>query len=159
MAKDTQPVEIVAGSASIGTVTLTGSNVAEGIANMVLNQKGTLLASAARTATGSAPDQVNYNAKGILLTLDVTVASGTGGLKIVLNYIDPVTGKYMEIFLATTGIVAIGTYAYLIYPGVSGTASGLKESISRALPRGWRAYIAHSDASSYTYSLGYSLIL
>jgi hypothetical protein len=52
------------------------------------NTQGTLLASAARTATATSPNQTNYNAKGVQLTIDVTAVSGTGGLILVLQGID-----------------------------------------------------------------------
>lgn len=126
------------------------------------NTQGTLLASAARTATTQTTTQTNYNAKGVLITINVSVASGTGGLTPYLQLVDPVTGAYIA---ATTGIAspltATGTYFFEFYPGIqtSGLGSAFKQSISLALPRTWQLQIYHSDATSYSYSVGYSLIL
>lgn len=127
------------------------------------NLQGTLLASAARTLSTTGPTQTNYNARGAILYLDVTVASGTGGLKVIFVGLDPVTGKVIVLNAVPTAIIAVGTYAYMLYPGatnVAGAASQqLVQSVNNALPRVWYGQVNVSDASSYTYSLGYSLIL
>lgn len=171
MAKDTQPVEIVAGSATIGTVSLTGSTLADGTSTSIANQgyngttydrwrnnaEGTLLASAARTTTASSSNQTNYNARGVMIFLNVTVASGTGGLTVRINGIDPVSGALRGIPTAPTIVTAVGHYNYVMYPGASG---GVVSSVSALpLPRSWMVQVSAGDASSYTYSIGYSLIL
>lgn len=123
------------------------------------NTQGTLLASAARTTTTGSPTQTNYNAKGVLVVLDVTAASGTGGLQPTIRGLDPVTAKVCALTIAPTAITATGTYVFEIYPGSTGTGGVVTQRTSGVLPRTWVVNIQHGDASSYTYSVGYVLIL
>ena len=136
---------------------LTGSKVAEGIADFVLNAEGTLLASAARTSTTTSPNMTNKNAKGILVSLNVTVASGTGGLQVVIRGHDPVTGTVYWLNALPVAVVATGINVYEVCPAVNTAASGVKQRTSGELPRTWSVSVIHGDSSSYTYSVGYSL--
>ena len=127
------------------------------------NSQGTLLASGARTASILSPQQTNYNARGVIVYLDVTVASGTGGLQVQVQAVDPVTGNRFLLNSAPTAITATGRYAYELYPGSSAAGAAGNQFVNQrtaaALPRIWLASVTHSDTSSYTYSLGYSLIV
>jgi hypothetical protein len=126
------------------------------------NNEGTVLASLARTATQNSPDQANYNARGVQLILNVTAQPGgaeTLGVKIQAK--DPVSGGYVDI--VDSGVLftaATGAKALTLYPGVLSTdlAAGYVGK-SGALPRIWRAVVTHSASGSWTYSLGFSLIL
>jgi hypothetical protein len=121
------------------------------------NTQGTLLASQARTATALSPNQTNYNARGVILFLNVTTSSGTGGITVTVQGVDPVTGSNSSIFTASSAITGTGIKKYILYPGASG---GSIDSIAGIpLPRTWFIQVNHSDSSSYTYSVGYSLIL
>lgn len=122
------------------------------------NSDGTLLASAARTTHGVSASQVNHNARGVLLFLRVTAASGTGGLVTRVQVISPVTGDLHNINLAPAAITTAGLFTYLVYPGATETG-GLTQVTPSVLPRRWRAAATAADATSYTYSLGFSLIL
>jgi len=125
------------------------------------NTDGILLASAARTATAASPNQINYNARGVMVTLRVTAVSGTGLIQLKIWGINPVTGSATAgVFGATASITTTGDYTLEVYPGASGgsTASGITFT-NAALPRSWKVEIYHSDTSSYTYSVGYSLII
>jgi hypothetical protein len=115
------------------------------------NTEGTLLASAARTATTNSANQTNHNARGVILRLLVT-AVGTGDLRVRIY--DAFTGAYT---LHTFGPVT-GDSLFVIYPGVTEDTSGASR-VSRPLPRTWSASVVKSDASSWTYRLDYSLIL
>lgn len=123
------------------------------------NTEGTLLASAARTATTQSANQTNYNARGVLVTLSVTVASGTGGLKVRIFGIDAATSLGVQLNATPTGVVATGRFVYELYPGITGTGGSAQQRTSGGLPRQWYVDVAHDDASSYTYSVGYALIL
>ncbi len=156
---------------------LTGSNASDGQSSLISgmgyngatfdrwrnNMQGTLLASAARTATTSSPQQINYNARGIMLFLNISAASGTGGLIVRLLGIDPISGNDAELNTDITAITATGLYLFELYPGSSSAgasgASKVNQRISASLPRTWYAKIVAGDSSSYTYSLGYSSIL
>ena len=127
------------------------------------NTQGTLLASAARTSAAFAPNQTNYNARGVVVFLSVTAASGTGGLSIHIVLVDPVSGNSVYTAPNPTAVVATGLYAYMLYPSASGTANtggaSVVQWVSSALTRTWTAWVGAGDTSSYTYSLGYALIL
>lgn len=126
------------------------------------NLQGTLLASAARTASTTSATQTNYNARGVIISLDITAASGSGGLAVRLWTLDPVTQKIFYFVAAPTSILATGTYGYEFYPGSSAAVAAgtalINQRSSVVLPRSWGVYVIHADGSSYTYSLGYSLI-
>lgn len=128
------------------------------------NLEGTLLASAARTALAQAPVQTNYNGRGVLLFLNVTAASGTGGLSVRLQAVDPLSGTAALANGGPTLVTATGLYAYEFYPGglsaaPSTSAGFVVQRVSCALPRSWSAVVNVGDASSYTYSLGYAVVL
>jgi hypothetical protein len=154
-------------------VQITGSNVADAQALWIPgmthngitsdkprgNTQGTLIASAARTATTLSSIQTNYNAVGILVSVDVTAVGGSGGLQVVLRGKDPVTNKSLDINNVPTAITTPGVYCYLYYPGATGTSFFIKTSYSVPVPRMFDVVVSHIDATSYTYSVGYSLIL
>ena len=121
------------------------------------NTKGTLLASAARTATTTSADQTNYNARGVVLFLNVTAVSGTGGLQTRLRYIDPISATQQYASVAPTVVTATGLFIYVFYVGAA--AGNVAAATSLVLPRDWAASVVHGDASSYTYSLGYATLL
>lgn len=128
------------------------------------NVQATLLASAARTATTSSSDQVNYNGRGVLVVVNVTAESGTTTLTLTIEGKDSISSNYYSLI---TGIVVYNaatdtptvTRGVLVYPGVltadaigAGNAN-LISAKALALPRTWRATITPSDASSQTYSV------
>lgn len=143
-------------------VILTGSKVTEGIADFRLNTEGTLLASAARTTQTTSPVQTNYNARSIIVYLDVTVAGATGGLVLKVRGRDPVTSKLFSLNIDPATVIANGKYAYVVGLGASGGGGAqqdIKQSTSAPLPRQFDVYVYHVDAASYTYSVGYSFII
>lgn len=126
------------------------------------NLEGTALASAARTATTNSADITNHNSLGVLVFLNVTVASGTGGLQVRVTGKDPVSGNYSFLNGTPTAVTAVSNNVpptYLFYPGVNTTAVGsVAQATSSILPRTFRITVSHGDATSYTYSVGYALI-
>lgn len=143
-------------------VQLSGSKVAEGIADFRLNTEGTLLASAARTASTRTSTQTNYNAKSVIIYLDVTAVGASGGLILKVEGVDPTTGKTFNLNVDPAIITVIGKYAYVVGLGASGgggAAQDVKQTTPLSLPRSWDVFVYHADATSYTYSVGYSLIL
>jgi hypothetical protein len=122
------------------------------------NTEGTILASAARTVNTSSAAQTNYNASGVLVTLNVTVASGTGGLTVRIYGIDPVSAAIYVLNAAPTAVTATGITGYELHPGSSAGATGnVQQRTAAMLPRNWFVFVAVGDASSYTYSIGYAL--
>lgn len=116
------------------------------------NVEGTALVSAARVITTSSPDIILPNHKGIAAYLNVTVASGTGGLQTVVETKDPASGSYRQVNTTPTAITGTGLNVYSLYPGV-GTANTI--GINHILGGHARIKVIHGDGSSYTYSVGY----
>jgi len=115
----------------------------------------TLLPSAVRGATTSSEEVTTNTARGVLIFLDVTAASGTGGLQVRLQGKDPASGKWFNLNPPPAARTAIGQDVYVLYPGASGAGA---QSISAPLPRTWRLQVVHGDGSNYTYSAGASVL-
>lgn len=114
-----------------------------------------VLPSAARTATVTSADIVNRSFRGALLFLNVTVASGTGGLQVRWRYKDPISGEYQYMNTAPTAITATGLAIYGLYPAA--LANG-NQMLNQILPRTWQVQVQHGNSSSYTYSVGAVLL-
>lgn len=123
------------------------------------NTEGTLLANAARTATTTSATQTNHNARGIIVFLNISVSGGTGGLQLRIRVKDPVTGAYFSVNAAPTLLIATGYYAFILYPGIGATVGDVTQTTSGVLGRTWDILVTHGDATSYTYNVGYQLIL
>jgi hypothetical protein len=121
------------------------------------NVEGIALASGARTTTQVSPDITTYNARGIIVWLNVSVASGTGGLITQVQIKDPASGLYTAHNAAPPGVTTVSRSSYIIYPGAS-AAGATTQTTSNVLPRTIRIAVTHIDGSSYTYSVGYCLI-
>lgn len=111
-------------------------------------------ASAARTTTVTQADQTNYNHKGIIAVLDVTVP-GTGSITLEIDGKDPVSGKYYAI-LTGAAVTTTTTNIYRVYPGLTAAANA---TASDVLPRTWRLKITANNSNSITYSCGVMLIV
>lgn len=128
------------------------------------NISGTLLASAARTATTNSSTQTNYNAKGVLVTLYISTPTGNAEtLQVVVRAHDPVSGgnsNPVAVFTAIAGTAPAGYYRFYVYPGASETIANTNVEVQALpLPRTWSISVNHSAASSWTYSVGYDLIV
>lgn len=119
------------------------------------NVDGTALASLLRTATAISADITNHNSRGVAVWLNVTAASGTGGLTVQIEEKDPVSASYKQPHANPTAILATGLNLYLFYPGINNAGN----NFSIVLPRIFAIQVQHGDASNYTYSVGYSLIV
>lgn len=127
-----------------------------------LPERGTLLASAARTATTFSSVIDLAGARAIALFLNVSSASGTGGLRVGLQYLDPESGTWLTLVnFDTAALTATGTRVYCAGIGIgtiaSGTASGFGSIAGVPLTSQMRIAVTHLDASSYTYSIGYEI--
>lgn len=123
------------------------------------NTEGTLLASAARTAGVVTANVTNHNACGVHVALRVTVASGTGGLQVLIQGYDALSATAYTLNAFPTAITATGIYTYELYPGIGAVTGSVVQRTSATLPRTWLCQMLAGDASSYTYSLGYALVL
>jgi len=133
----------------------------------------TLLASAARTASPAAMngkdiiDPLNANARfstainpevsGLIAYLNVTVAPGVETLQLILEEQDPLSGVWSQV-TATTATTTTGMVKMKVKPAVTAVAASTSGVVVQdVLPAIWRIRVAHSAASSWTYSL--SLVL
>jgi hypothetical protein len=124
-----------------------------------------LLPSLPRTATvSSGPQKDAQGARALRAYLNVTDASGDGGLTVVFNGIDPVSGNPVALSAGGVPVLAPGTYAYEMTPFVSQDSLGnliagnILESVSRAVPYVWSISVLHANDSPYTYSLGVEVL-
>jgi hypothetical protein len=143
-----------AGNAAVANPQLAGG--VDGGGNVQANQTNqtlTLLASAARTASTASAAQNNQNGKGLTLVLNISAASGTGGLTVQFQVQDPVSGTWKTIAAATTAQTATGTYMYHFYPAATGSGNNFTQLWSIGVPQTWRVNVSAGDSSSYTYSL------
>lgn len=147
-----------------GSDGVTSANILQ-IANGLFNgattdqQRGNLdnivaVASAAYTTTQTQADQKNYNHRGIVVVLDVTVP-GTGSITLEIDAKDPVSGKYYAI-LTGAAVTTLSTNIYRVYPGLTASANATANDV---LPRTWRVKVTANNANSVTYSVGCMLIL
>ncbi len=107
-----------------------------------------LLVSAARTASTVSATIVNQSSGGMHLILDVTAVPGVDTITPTIQGYDPVSDKWYPI-LVGNAIVATGMTVLKVHPGIASVANG---AASDMLPWKWRLSIAHSAASSFTYS-------
>jgi hypothetical protein len=124
-----------------------------------------LLASAARTAFTVSADQVNHNARGVVFTMDVTAnPGGSEALDILLYALDPVSGGAGTQFAHFAAAAATNQrYTWTVYPGVAATSPAYLAAqgifTPHVLPRNWKLAVNPSGSGSWTYSLGYQLII
>ena len=122
------------------------------------NTDVTQLASAARTASTNGPDQTNFNSKGVIITLDVTVDPGGGEtLQLLVQHKDAVSSAY-ESLLDDGANATPGRRTVIVYPGVGAAANDVDTVNGYPLPRTWRVRVVHSAGGSWTYSVGASNI-
>lgn len=115
------------------------------------------LPSAARTATTTWVAPENKRHAGVLVILNVTAASGTGGLTLHIQDLDPISGNAIDVLVDTAAITANGTYAFELNPAEGTAGNGVRIASSRRLSRDWQIKIAVGDSSSYTYSVSATL--
>ena len=120
----------------------------------------TLLASAERTSSTVTPTQTNYNARGVMLVLDVSAITDTPSIQAVVQVIDTLSGDY-EAILRGGNVTTVSLNSYVVYPGGISTAGGgdVVMVAILPLPRKWRVTVSHSDADPITYSLSAHYIL
>ena len=117
-----------------------------------------LLPSAQRNASTLSSIISHAGYSGCLLYLNITAASGTGGIFPQLVCFDPVTGNSQtNSAFGTTARLAIGLFVYTLYPA-SGLVTLSGGAAVTVLPSQFQIRVAHNDATNYTYSLGMTLL-
>lgn len=119
------------------------------------NISGTLLASAARTATVSSSAQTNYNGKGVRVFINATASAATPSVVPTIEVYDPVSGTWTAI-LTGAAITGAGHTVLTVYPGATAAAN---VTVSNHIGKVWRLTMTAADADSLTYSAGYNTLV
>lgn len=117
------------------------------------NVSSTLLASAARTVQTDTATQTNFDARGLTIWFNITVASGTGGVQLQFKEVDPVSGTSFTMWQGAV-FTTTGLRVYKMYPAIVNTGSSATAISALQTQRTWFVRIAVGDATSNTYSLG-----
>lgn len=112
--------------------------------------QGTLLPSAARTATTNSTDRDNPGNRGVHVIVNVS-AYTSGTMTPIVQGKNPITAVYYNI-CSGAGITSTGVVVLKVYPGVT-TATGV---CSDAIPKTWRFQML--GAATSTYSVGFFAI-
>lgn len=120
----------------------------------------TALASAARTASTLSSNFSTRGFRGIIVYLNITAASGTGGLTPRLFGVDPLTLAVATSAVASTPVTTVGlrVYHFGVGCGAANAGSAAWGSVGVLLGALSAIQILHADASSYTYSVSYELV-
>lgn len=127
--------------------------------NSTRRRSNGVLLSATRTTTTIGPDYTPSSDWGwqrwIRVYVNVTAASGTGGLSLYLEGLNPATATWSEI-----GYIGIGpnvwNRVFEFGPHVGDTIMGTFQggAMGLVVPESFRIKIVHADATNYTYSVG-----
>jgi len=123
------------------------------------NTEATVLASATRTASGNSADQTNYNAKGVILRLNITAVSGTAPtLDVRVQGKDVAAANYYTL-AAFTQKTSTGAHILVVHPGVTDVQARLEEQ-DVPIPRTWRiSYTIGGTNPSFTFSVAAAYIV
>lgn len=155
----------VQGGASVGAAVGTLNPVLAGVQDtnglvqpQLSGSQSVLLPLAARTAQVNTPTQSNAGFRGAIVVLNVTAASGTGGLTPILQVQDAVSGTWINYSTGPSAITTTGFKVVVYYPGPSsGLGGNVIQSVQAPLPSLWRLTVAVGDATSYSYSVSCSM--
>jgi len=118
-----------------------------------LKKEGTLLPSVARTATATSDDVTISSGTGVVITLDVT-AGATLSLTTVIQRKDPASGKYVTL-LTSAAVTGVSTNTYKVHPDLTAVTNLVANDV---LTGTFRVVVTHGNATSCTYTVGYSVV-
>lgn len=122
---------------------------------VAITHDGVAFPSLVRTATQTSDDFSNHSARGVRVTLDITLNAGTAAAIIVtIRAKDPASGKYATL-LASASKTAAGTTVLVVYPTITAAANTIAQDV---LPQTWDITVTHADANPITYTVGYQLL-
>jgi uncharacterized membrane protein len=117
-----------------------------------------LLTSGTRTATIATIKQTDAQEQSLRVYVNVSAASGTGGLTVVIRGYDPTSGLPCALTTGGGAITTTGIFAFEMMPSSQSASAAVKETVGRALPYVWDVQIQHGDSSNYTYSVGAEIL-
>ena len=108
-----------------------------------------------RTTQFDSNDMINDWWQKLILVMEVTAASGTGGLRLRLQGKIPGGGNFFPLNEDAPFVTATGTYVYLWYPGadIGQSQANVVQAQSVMIPSVWRFSVEVGDASAYSYSI------
>jgi len=123
------------------------------------NTEETILASGTRTTSGNSADQTNYNAKGVLLIINVTAVSGTfatgEGLVLKLQAKCPASGVYRILHTPPVALTTTGIRLMAVGLGVTDSDGEAIAANDIPIPKTWRLrYEITGTTPSFTFSVG-----
>lgn len=158
------------GNGNAGLVTVGRNNTYNGATWDMLrgNIEASILTSAVRATTTNGADQTNFNGRGALLTINITVEAATETLSLKIQGKDSISGNYSDIvdfgvvYNATTD-APTSTRSFAVYPGIlsadfvgiTGNGTSGKAGL---IGRTWRPVVTHSASGNWTYSLSTAVI-
>lgn len=115
-----------------------------------------LITATGATTTQTGTDQTNYNGRGLIVVLDMTVNAGSAGsVTLTIQGKDAASGKYYTL-LVGAAVVSVSTNVYYVYPGGPVTTN---VAANAPLPRTWRVLATANNANATSYTIGASVIL
>ena len=118
-----------------------------------------LLESAVRTATVACAQQTDMTLRTARVYLNVSAASGTGGLNVYFRGYDWASGNPAALSGgAASAITATGVYVFEMMHGDAAAVGAVQDTVGRFLPVDWDVQVTHADGSNYTYSLSAEVI-
>ncbi len=161
-----------------GTVLTTAAALADGVAlptapmigsvNLLYDgtnlnlQRGTqdvasVIALTTHSGTVTTNVQTNYNARGIIVYVNITVAPG-GTLTLSFFSNDPQSGGGSQLNPTGVTVAATGVYSWILCPGIVETAFGaVIQRVAVPLPHKFQIQTVTSSGT-WTYSVSYTLI-
>jgi len=116
---------------------------------MVGNQSLALINAVNVTTTQISPDQININARGLKIFVNMISIGSGGSVTVSIQFKDPFS-NYVTM-LSTTAMTTVSTATLTVHPGLFNTANS---SLNDFLPRTWRILANANNANPCTYQIG-----
>lgn len=113
----------------------------------------TIAEAGSHTASHYSAAYSSYGASGLLILISITAASGTGGVRAILQGIDPITDEPFNLYpdAAAPAVTSTGMAGFLIHPNPGSAGGHITMAYQRPLPPIWRVHFTHGDGTPYTY--------
>ena len=123
------------------------------------NAEITGLASGSRSASTNSSDLTNNGWRGGIFTIKATAVGGGGDtIQLRVQGKDGLSGEYYDILTDGT-FSSTSTRTVVVYPSADDLDGQFHDKNDVPLPRTFRVRVVHSSGSSFTYSVGVTLIV
>jgi hypothetical protein len=120
-----------------------------------VNHEVTALSSAARTTNASSGDLTNYNHRGVVILIDVTLVPGAAPSLVFTIRGKSSLGSDYYTLLTSVAITATGQTRLIVHPDLTTAANTIAKDV---LPRVWDIDVAAGNGNSATYSVSANLV-